>query len=748
MNASPIASSLLTTMSLFVLVHLSNGQVPINTDLGSSIVYFQDFNSLGNNQSADPDPEWTNNSTMEGWYVGDIAPPFYDKYEANDGTKSQSGLYSYGFNGEDDRSLGFQTISSHGDIVMAVLFNITGSSTINYITIKVASEQWRTSTCSGYQRIRIGYTTGNNLITDPSDLLGTSFTEVPEAVLVNADTTDYPSPGDIIALDGNDPINRDSLSITIPLTIVPGQEFLLRFYDEDRLCADAPIAIDNLEVTFSTDAPPNPSIRASSSLDAFEFIEQGIVEDIPDDSFIYNELTVQDSLDWVDITNAFFTKYDSIPTNPTLSTTLENFGYEYTQYSNYATGAEFHLLRRQHDGSNHWGTYVVLENAIKDCLIIQAPHPRKDTHTGSQAAAVFSHTQALGLMLAGIDRCASGTPTPCGGTTSICGVPDADYVTSDVAHYTNTVFDIASRSWTSIDTETRVIQLHGFAQGGGDPDFIISNGTNDDPDQLGYDFARLLGEQLDISYDEVVVHFDDYEVKHTGFRNIQGRYLNNYPEQICTSNTKPMVASGRFVHLEQYLGFRSDQSLYQVLSNSINSALDCSIILPVTLVSFTLTERNNAVHLDWTTSEEINHDRFEIERSPDGKLFHKISAVRTPSRTDHYKHYRFTDHHPMNGSNFYRLKQIDVDGAFEYLGINYLLFEGPQPRLELFPNPTSGDTFITGYVEPQRILDVSGQSMSFDFIHVNGRTTIRTGPFPPGLYFVYVNDNAYRFVKH
>jgi hypothetical protein len=84
--------------------------------------------------------------------------------------------------------------------------------------------------------------------------------------------------------------------------------------------------------------------------------------------------------------------------------------------------------------------------------------------------------------------------------------------------------------------------------------------------------------------------------------------------------------------------------------------------LPVTWVAFTGALINSKVRLDWVTAQEINNSGYEIERSNDGVRFHKIGAL-TPNSTYVYQ---YLDLQPLQGAAYYRIKQLDQDGAVSY----------------------------------------------------------------------------------
>ncbi|RNI27514.1 T9SS C-terminal target domain-containing protein [Rufibacter immobilis] len=88
--------------------------------------------------------------------------------------------------------------------------------------------------------------------------------------------------------------------------------------------------------------------------------------------------------------------------------------------------------------------------------------------------------------------------------------------------------------------------------------------------------------------------------------------------------------------------------------------------LPVELTSFNGNFANNAVKLTWSTASEKNNDYFTIERSTNGHEFTQIGQVKGNGNSQVALSYTFLDQQPVAGTTYYRLKQVDFDGAYEY----------------------------------------------------------------------------------
>lgn len=109
---------------------------------------------------------------------------------------------------------------------------------------------------------------------------------------------------------------------------------------------------------------------------------------------------------------------------------------------------------------------------------------------------------------------------------------------------------------------------------------------------------------------------------------------------------------------------------FSVIADNNISTIDAGIIptgnTPVTLLSFTGKLKNNIVLLNWQTSAEYNNHYFDVERSSDGINFTTIGRIDGNGTTSLPHSYSFIDAHPLNGANYYRLRQADFDGHSTY----------------------------------------------------------------------------------
>lgn len=166
--------------------------------------------------------------------------------------------------------------------------------------------------------------------------------------------------------------------------------------------------------------------------------------------------------------------------------------------------------------------------------------------------------------------------------------------------------------------------------------------------------------------------------------------------------------------------------------------------LPVTWVSFEAEKVNADAHLNWRTAQEQNCSSYEVERSTDGVNFRKLSQqlCRNLIVTQQYQ---YVDVNPGNGTFFYRIKQIDTDGKFEYSAVRKVSF-GADAKILVYPNPARQYITIsklTG-VNELMLYDITGRIVVKQKT-ANPQFTMQTGHLAPGIYeLMVVNANGER----
>ncbi|MEQ8878782.1 MAG: T9SS type A sorting domain-containing protein, partial [Cyclobacteriaceae bacterium] len=183
------------------------------------------------------------------------------------------------------------------------------------------------------------------------------------------------------------------------------------------------------------------------------------------------------------------------------------------------------------------------------------------------------------------------------------------------------------------------------------------------------------------------------------------------------------------------------------------SSCDFSL-LPVELISFVGTATREGIVLDWVTASELNNERFEIEHSSGDGKFDVIGIVDGNGTTDQEISYSFTHLGPLEGANYYRLRQFDFDGANE-VSETIVTFYETTDDMSIYPNPVSDQLNIYLGQRFSRtsmnmvIRDISGKvvwNKSFNAPEQKVELTITH--LKPGPYLLEVTNGTYTHVEH
>jgi hypothetical protein len=169
------------------------------------------------------------------------------------------------------------------------------------------------------------------------------------------------------------------------------------------------------------------------------------------------------------------------------------------------------------------------------------------------------------------------------------------------------------------------------------------------------------------------------------------------------------------------------------------SAINTYTALAVGTSAFTAEPRQHSVGLQWTTATEQNERFFAVQRSPDAADWTTIGQVAAAGNSDNTLQYNFVDQQPLTGTNYYRLQEVDDNGASVYSAVRDAKFAGSTLAINWYPNPvrdrltiTSGSTLrsvqlatLDGHVLQAFDGFASGQSLDLS-------------RYPFGIYFLII----------
>lgn len=183
------------------------------------------------------------------------------------------------------------------------------------------------------------------------------------------------------------------------------------------------------------------------------------------------------------------------------------------------------------------------------------------------------------------------------------------------------------------------------------------------------------------------------------------------------------------------------------------------VVLPIHLLSFSGQRVDDAIELKWRTATEINNDYMAVERADHEFGFREIGRVAGVGTTTEPQDYHFIDEAPLAGANYYRLRQVDIDGSVEYHPVIYVDYiETSQATLlQVFPNPAQDQVRAAwkagnDQAATIRLFNASGQLLQTYRINgEHGTHELPVDKLTPGVYYLQLNQGAaseqIRFVK-
>lgn len=167
-------------------------------------------------------------------------------------------------------------------------------------------------------------------------------------------------------------------------------------------------------------------------------------------------------------------------------------------------------------------------------------------------------------------------------------------------------------------------------------------------------------------------------------------------------------------------------------------------VLPVELGDFKVTSDDGEVKVYWFVYEEIDHDRYEIERSVDGENWDLIGSQNGEMEYGNSKSYEFNDHVSIAGTYYYRLKMVSNFGEVEYSDVRAISHEVASTSIKAYPNPMI-DQFCVNineneFIEDLMVLDPMGKVLYYEK-KMDEVKCISLPGLNPGSYFLQFKTN-------
>ena len=169
-----------------------------------------------------------------------------------------------------------------------------------------------------------------------------------------------------------------------------------------------------------------------------------------------------------------------------------------------------------------------------------------------------------------------------------------------------------------------------------------------------------------------------------------------------------------------------------------------NVVIPVEFGDFSIQKQDKFVKLNWFTYSERNSLRFDIERSDDAKSFSKIAEMKAIGASAVRHDYNAFDKSPLEGINYYRLRQIDVDGRESFSKTLSIYFDNPNnPKnwAHVFPTSVTNEVVIEclfnndAQLTITNILGIPIRQWAIKKVSNPFQQTLLIGDLPNGSYF-------------
>lgn len=176
------------------------------------------------------------------------------------------------------------------------------------------------------------------------------------------------------------------------------------------------------------------------------------------------------------------------------------------------------------------------------------------------------------------------------------------------------------------------------------------------------------------------------------------------------------------------------------------------VVLPVALTNFEAKKVENYVLLKWSTAQEANNDYFEIEKSLDNGHWSLAGKVNGNGTTNSISNYQLIDTSAvlsMTNTLYYRLKQVDFNGKFEY-SKHIAIKLNEDNKIEIFPNPFKNELIISNTNSKSRLIeifDLTGRKVFEKAISDSEVKMDLNSISEKGLYFLKVDEWFFKIYK-
>jgi hypothetical protein len=267
---------------------------------------------------------------------------------------------------------------------------------------------------------------------------------------------------------------------------------------------------------------------------------------------------------------------------------------------------------------------------------------------------------------------------------------------------------------------------------------------------LGID-ARPLVTQTDTLFYNINLYLQAYQFEFVPDRMdapgligyLYDRYLNSYTTVSLTDTTR--------------ISFTVNSDTNSQSNTRFMVVFTQNGPLPVTVKELIAYKKNTGIQADWTLSQELNMDHYEVEKSLTGANFNRIGSVASTGNHSSDVTYSWFDTDPSLGANFYRIKMFDRNGRSAYTNIAKVIIDNGPPSIIVYPNPISGNNINLQFTNIPRgeynytVSNKLGQVVYKGVIDHTGGSSVRAihiaNSLSAGTYQLNIKDYTIQVIK-
>ncbi|WP_291724167.1 T9SS type A sorting domain-containing protein [Bernardetia sp.] len=273
--------------------------------------------------------------------------------------------------------------------------------------------------------------------------------------------------------------------------------------------------------------------------------------------------------------------------------------------------------------------------------------------------------------------------------------------------------DLTNRAIRLVNaTPTALIDINGTLTIDNEGTSIFNLGVDDSGGGIQVD-------QLDITSqaDEDGVVLGENSSLDVGTFNSNDRLNSICGAQNCAEIDIQTVTPGGFTQdmtAFSEVRYCAQNNIDQVMPGSATEQcpVDCNILLPISLTFFNAEAKESDVLLRWQTASEYNNYQFLVERSSNGNSFQVIGTIAGQGTINKVQNYEWIDVAPIDGGNYYRLRQVDANGNYSFSMIRHVKSYYHNEEVDVYPNPAKDKLTIRLNSEFQQVklelIDLSG----------------------------------------